>query len=63
MVDTDITGGAMTEERKAGLATATLVGRLATTTDVAGAVAFLASLDADYLTGATIDVNGGSHLH
>lgn len=63
MVDTDITGGAMTEERKVQLAATTLMGRLATPDDVAGAVVFLASRDAAYLTGATIDVNGGSHLH
>ena len=63
MVDTDITRGAMTAERKAELAAATLLGRLATPADVAGTIAFLASPDAAYLTGATIDVNGGSHLH
>jgi len=63
MVDTDITGGAMTEDRKAELATTTLLGRLATSEDVAGVVVFLASSDSSYLTGATIDVNGGSHLH
>ncbi|GLY98764.1 SDR family NAD(P)-dependent oxidoreductase [Actinoplanes sp. NBRC 103695] len=63
MVDTDITQGAMTEERKAELAATTLLGRLATPADVAGTIVFLASPDASYLTGATIDVNGGSHLH
>jgi 2-hydroxycyclohexanecarboxyl-CoA dehydrogenase len=63
MVDTDITHGAMTEDRKAELAGTTLVGRLATPDDVAGVIVFLASPDSSYLTGATIDVNGGSHLH
>lgn len=63
MVDTDITGGAMTEERKTELAATTLLGRLATPADVAGVIVFLASPDSSYLTGATIDVNGGSHLH
>jgi 2-hydroxycyclohexanecarboxyl-CoA dehydrogenase len=63
MVDTDITGGAMTEERKVELAATTLLGRLATVEDVAGAVVFLASPDSSYITGATLDVNGGSHLH
>lgn len=63
MVDTDITHGAMTEDRKADLARTTLVGRLATSDDVAGVIVFLASPDSSYLTGATIDVNGGSHLH
>lgn len=35
------------------------VGRLGTSEEVAAAVAFLASPDASFLTGATIDVNGG----
>ena len=35
------------------------LGRLGTTDDVAGVVAFLASSDADYVTGATFVVDGG----
>jgi glucose 1-dehydrogenase len=35
------------------------LGRLGTTGDVAGVVAFLASSDADYMTGATLFVDGG----
>ena len=31
--------------------------------DVANAVLFLASNLSDYLTGSTIDVNGGSYFH
>ncbi|RVT73024.1 SDR family oxidoreductase [Agrobacterium sp. CNPSo 2736] len=35
------------------------IGRLATTHDIAAAVAFLASEDASYITGEILDVNGG----
>lgn len=38
------------------------VGRVADPLDVAKAVRFLASPDADYLTGITLDVNGGSYI-
>ncbi len=38
------------------------VGRVADPMDVAKAVRFLASPDADYLTGITLDVNGGSYI-
>jgi NAD(P)-dependent dehydrogenase (short-subunit alcohol dehydrogenase family) len=38
------------------------LGRIALPDDVAGIVAFLASPMADYLNGATIDVNGGSYV-
>ncbi|NUL82382.1 MAG: SDR family oxidoreductase [Armatimonadetes bacterium] len=39
------------------------VGRIASPQDVANVVKFLASSEADYLTGVTIDVNGGSYFH
>jgi 3-oxoacyl-[acyl-carrier protein] reductase len=39
------------------------LGRIASVEDVAGVALFLASDNANYLTGITIDVNGGSYLH
>ncbi|WP_275293535.1 SDR family oxidoreductase [Amycolatopsis sp. La24] len=46
----------------ARLTAKTLLGRLANPLDIANAVLFLWSSSASYLTGTTIDVNGGSHL-
>ncbi|HEU5485210.1 MAG TPA: SDR family oxidoreductase [Microlunatus sp.] len=39
------------------------VGRVATTREVSSAIAYLCGEDAGYLTGTTLDINGGSHLH
>lgn len=39
------------------------LGRLETPGDVAGVVAFLASKDADYMTGQAINVTGGREMH
>jgi len=39
------------------------LGRLGHPADVAGACLFLASDLAAYVTGATLDVNGGLHIH
>lgn len=38
------------------------LGRVGVDTDIAGAVAFLASDDAAYITGHTLDVNGGMYM-
>ncbi|MBJ8344310.1 SDR family NAD(P)-dependent oxidoreductase [Antrihabitans sp. YC2-6] len=61
-VDTNIRVGA-TPESEAALARDIPVGRTATTDEVAAVITFLSSADAAYLTGATFDINGGSHMH
>lgn len=61
-VDTNIRVGS-TDDQEAALAAAIPVGRTATTEEVAAVITFLSSEDASYLTGATVDINGGSHIH
>ena len=43
------------------IASTTPLGRLCTPEDIAGTVAFLASPDADYITGELIHVTGGTY--
>jgi 3-oxoacyl-[acyl-carrier protein] reductase len=50
---------ALTEDQKTALLTRVPVGRLGDSRDVAGAVAYLASDEAAYVTGHTLHVNGG----
>ena len=57
-VDTDMTA-VLPDERKAAILAQVPLGRLATAGEVAAAVAFLASDDAAYITGAVIPVDGG----
>ncbi len=39
------------------------VGRLGRSDDIARGVAFLTADDADFITGATLSINGGQHMH
>jgi 2-hydroxycyclohexanecarboxyl-CoA dehydrogenase len=63
LIDTDITGGALEGERKAQLLAGIPVGRNGTVTDVADLITYLCREESGYITGATYDVNGGSHIH
>jgi 3-oxoacyl-[acyl-carrier protein] reductase len=60
-IDTDMTKSLADAQRQALLGRIPL-GRLGTPEDVAGAVAFLASPQAAYITGATLHVNGGMYM-
>ncbi|WP_106418984.1 SDR family NAD(P)-dependent oxidoreductase [Salinicola tamaricis] len=63
LIDTDITAGKLTEEMKAPILEGIPLKRLGLPDDVANAFLFLASDLSSYITGATIDVNGGMHIH
>jgi 3-oxoacyl-[acyl-carrier protein] reductase len=52
----------LTEEQKASNALYIPLGRVGTDVEVAHAVAFLASEEAGYITGHTLDVNGGMYM-
>ena len=60
-IDTDMTKGLTDTQRQALLGRIPL-GRLGTPEDIASAVAFLASPQAAYITGATLHVNGGMYM-
>lgn len=58
--DTELFGGRLTDERRAGFVDRTLVKRSGTPTDVAGCVRWLAGADAGYVTAQVIGVDGGA---
>lgn len=63
LIDTDITGGALTPERLTQILASIPLGRVGQASEVAGCVLFLASDLSSYVTGSEIDINGGSHIH
>lgn len=62
LIDTDITGGLLTKEKKEALKRDIPVRRIGTVQDVAHTILFLASEKSSYITGESIDVNGGFHI-
>lgn len=60
-IDTDMTR-ALSNSQKDSLNAQIPLARLGQPTDIAAAVAFLASADAGYITGETLHVNGGMHM-
>lgn len=60
-IDTDMTRALAEDQRDALLANIPL-GRLGDVSDIANTVAFLASQEAGYITGQTVNVNGGMFM-
>jgi 3-oxoacyl-[acyl-carrier protein] reductase len=60
-IETDMTR-ALSEDQTAALLGQIPLGRLGSPTDIAHAVAFLASPEAEYITGTTLHVNGGMYM-
>ena len=63
LIQTDITGGKLTPELKVEIQKGIPLNRLGDAIDVANCCLFLASDLSSYLTGVTLDVNGGMLIH
>ena len=63
LIQTSITGDKLTDAMRADIIKGIPLSRLGDVRDVAGAFLFLASDLSSYITGATIDVNGGMLIH
>ncbi|MDW8312652.1 MAG: SDR family NAD(P)-dependent oxidoreductase [Burkholderiales bacterium] len=63
LIATDINRGLIPEAKLAEIRAAIPLGRIGEPLDVAGCVLFLASDLARYVTGVTLDVNGGMLIH
>jgi 3-oxoacyl-[acyl-carrier protein] reductase len=60
-IDTDMTR-ALSEAQTTAILAQVPLGRLGLPSDIANAAAFLASPEADYITGTTVHVNGGLYM-
>jgi NAD(P)-dependent dehydrogenase (short-subunit alcohol dehydrogenase family) len=62
VIDTEIMGGRITDERRPAFVAGLPVGRLGTTDEVAALIEFLIGPDAGYITGAHYNINGGARI-
>lgn len=62
-IDTDIMGGTLTDERKTAMAADGVLPRIGTPRDIAAAIAYLISEDSGFVTGQTLNVDGGLYMH
>jgi len=63
LIETDFVTSAVSSDRIRELTAGLPLGRAGRPDEVAAACMFLASDLSSYITGATLDVNGGSHIH
>jgi 2-hydroxycyclohexanecarboxyl-CoA dehydrogenase len=56
-------GGALTPERRSAMAAELVLDDVGQPRDVGAAIAFLMSDDARYITGQTLNVDGGLYMH
>ncbi|MDR2452629.1 MAG: SDR family oxidoreductase [Candidatus Accumulibacter sp.] len=63
LIATDINKGKIPEDRRASILESIPLGRIGEPADIGGACLFLASDLAKYITGVTLDVNGGMLIH
>ena len=63
LIDTDITAGKLVGEKEKQVLAGVPVGRKGKASDVADLITYLCREESGYITGATYDVNGGSHIH
>lgn len=62
-IDTDIMGGTLSEERKEEMVKDLVVNRVGTPRDIAAAISFLIGEDTGYISGQTLNVDGGLYMH
>nr|WP_108459695.1 SDR family NAD(P)-dependent oxidoreductase [Devosia naphthalenivorans] len=63
VIHSPMTENGYSDEARKAVCDSTLLGRFGEAKEVAGACLFLVSSLSSYITGASIDVNGGMHIH